>query len=915
MRRTGLSLAIAAVLAAGCASSPEKRTLAELRSLEPDVAEVPVSEGLEQAMQGYRRFLDETPETELTPEAMRRLADLQIEKQFGIRDGDGKIREMAAPERAAIDAAAGMAQRATPAMAAGGGLAESEQEFELRATAAMEFPSSAPAAPADPSAALEAIALYDRLLAEYPAYEHNDQVLYQKARAYDELGRTEEAMETMQRLIASNAHSVHYDEVQFRRGEYFFTRRRFREAESAYEPIIGLGADSSYYEFALYKLGWTLYKQEFYDEAQHRFMALLDYKVSTGYDFDARHEEDEERRVADTFRVISLGFSNLGGPDVVQEYFAENGRRGYEDRVYANLGEYYLAKLRYDDAAKTYKAFVALNPFHRASPHFSMRVVEIFTEGKFPKLVLVAKKEFAATYGLQAEYWRHFDVNQSPEVLSYLKSNLRDLASHHHALYQNTELVAEKPANYAEALRWYREFLASFPEDPDSPPINYQLADLLLENEAFGEAAGEYERTAYDYPVHDKSAAAGYAAIFAHRQNLKGAPEALQDTARAATVASSLRFADAFPAHEQAPAVLGAAANDLYGMKDFRPAIAAAQKLIERYPGSEPALRRSAFTVVAHSSLELGEYPQAEQAYGQVLALTPQDDKERQTLVDNLAASIYKQGEQANAAQDYRAAADNFLRVKQAAPTSQIRAAAEYDAAAALIRLQEWTAAAAVLEDIPQQLARSRAQSRGDQADCIRVPAERAAVPRRRRIRARRLGVGRPGTTGRGAAGRGRTLRTVRVERAGARRLHALRRAVPTADRHRHRDPLQDRGNAASGARRAALPRGAGADRAHRRGSRCRAHQPHADACGALCAGPFRASLRRVRGLRAATAVRSEPRGEKAAHGRLGGRLRAPDRLRNRRGHRCRDLLPRGDPHGFQPVADGFRAPARAAGR
>jgi tetratricopeptide (TPR) repeat protein len=133
-------------------------------------------------------------------------------------------------------------------------------------------------------------------------------------------------------------------------------------------------------------------------------------------------------------------------------------------------------------------------------------------------------------------------------------------------------------------------------------------------------------------------------------------------------------------------------------MRDFRPAIAAAQKLIDRYPGAELGIRRSAFTVVAHSSLELAEYPNAEQAYVQVLALTPPDDAGRQALVDNLAASIYKQGEQANAAQDYRAAADHFLRVKQAAPTSQIRAAAEYDAGAALIHLQDWVAAAGVLE-------------------------------------------------------------------------------------------------------------------------------------------------------------------------------------------------------------------------
>src|SRR5262249_54159239 len=51
-----------------------------------------------------------------------------------------------------------------------------------------------------------------------------------------------------------------------------------------------------------------------------------------------------------------------------------------------------------------------------------------------------------------------------------------------------------------------------------------------------------------------------------------------------------------------------------------------------------------------------------------------------------------------NEAQDYRAAADHFLRIRTAAPTSTIRSTAEYDAGAALIRLQDWKAAAGVLE-------------------------------------------------------------------------------------------------------------------------------------------------------------------------------------------------------------------------
>src|SRR5213078_1373038 len=205
-----------------------------------------------------------------------------------------------------------------------------------------------------------------------------------------------------------------------------------------------------------------------YDEALHKYMALLDYKVSSGYDFDQTHEEQDERRVADTYRVISLSFTNLG--------------------------EQYLEKLRYDDAAKTYKTFVALYPFHRAAPRFSMRVVATFTQGGFPQLVLESKREFASKYGLKAEYWRHFKPEESPEVLAYLKTNLKDLATHYHAQYQNGNEPNEKLTNYREARQWYGAYLESFPKEADSASVNYQLADLLLENKDFGEAAKQYER-------------------------------------------------------------------------------------------------------------------------------------------------------------------------------------------------------------------------------------------------------------------------------------------------------------------------------------------------------------------------------------------------------------------------------------
>ncbi len=697
-----LILAIAGAVLAACGTTSQHGTLAELEQVPADVDEVYLDDSLELAAQSYRRYLEETSESALTPEAMRRLADLQIEQAYGVL-GSGTPAEMAVPDSAAPSAETVAAARTASVREA----TESEQEFEQRATQRGELlsgttthdaqlPVTGDAVPAGPR---EAIKTYRKILETYPDYERNDQVLYQMSRAYDEIGQPDEAMVVLDQLIAKYPYSNYLDEVYFRRGEYYFVRKKFIDAENAYGAIIRMGDSSSYYELALYKQGWAFYKQYLYEEALHNYMALLDHRESIGYDFDRVDDENAEHRIADTFRVISLSFSNLGDPEVVDEYFSQRGHRSYADKIYGNLGEFYFSKLRYDDATSVYKSFIRLNPYHKVSPHFSMRVVEIFGDAGFPLLVVESKKEFATRYALNSEYWLHNDVEESPEVRGFLKTNLSDLANHYHALYQEGAVADEQPAMFAEAQRWYRQFLGSFPTDSESPQINYQLADLLLENEDFAAAASEYERTAYNYEPHEQSSAAGYAAIYAYREDLKVATGALQREVKQATVVSSLRFADTFPEHEQAAVVLGAAADDLYEMKDFPGAIAAAQTLIDRYPTSDGPLRRSAWAVIAHSSIDLAEYPAAEVAYLNVLGLTAGDDEERPAVIDGLAAAIYKQGEQASLLQDYNTAATHFLRIKDVAPTSDIRSVAEYDAAAALMKLEDWTRASGVLEE------------------------------------------------------------------------------------------------------------------------------------------------------------------------------------------------------------------------
>jgi tetratricopeptide (TPR) repeat protein len=695
--------AAAAALAACATVTTEDGTLAELQQVEANLEDIYLDDGLERAAQSYRRYLEETDKNDRTPEAMRRLADLQIEQSYGVL-GSGDIVEFSTPESASLpqasDSAVVVRTPGTPD--------ESDVEFEQRATQRESLLAQQSDADDEqlteggepiPAGPREAIETYRQILELYPNYERNDRVLYQMSRAYDEIGQPDEAMQIMNRFVAKYPYSKYADEVQFRRGEYYFVRRKWIDAEQAYSAVTGLGTTSSYYELALYKLGWSLYKQFLYEEALHRFMAMLDHQLTIGYDFNTLDEEDEGHRINDAFRVVSLSFSNLGGPDVVDDYFASFGQRSYADKVYRNLGEFYFAKLRYDDATSIYKSFIGLNPYHKASPQFSMRVVEIYADAGFPLLVVEAKKEFASQYALTSEYWNYHEVGDSNEVVEFLKTNLTDLAGHYHALYQEAALVDEQPEHFNEATRWYRQSIASFPVDADTPQVNYRLADLLLENEDFLVAAKEYEKTGYEYAGHEQASAAGYAAVFAYRQELNNATGARQREIKRETVTSSLKFADTFPDHEEASIVLGAAADDLYVMKDFPLAIESARKLIDRYPSADDALLRSAWAVVAHSSIDIAEYVDAELAYSNLLVLTPVDDESKDAVIDGLAASIYKQAEQANLVEDYRTAAGHFLRIKEVAPTSGIRSAAEYDAAAALMKLEDWTMAAAVLEE------------------------------------------------------------------------------------------------------------------------------------------------------------------------------------------------------------------------
>ncbi len=631
-------------LAAGAAKAPPPPTLKDLKRSAPEVrTEETVAPDPERAKQLYRDFLEiDGGDAALRTEAMRRLGDLQIESGDSAR-GEGS----------------------------------GQGEADTR----------------------EAIAIYTRLLEQEPGYPRGDIVLYQLARGWESLGEADKALGYLDTLVAKYPSSARIDEAQFRRGEILFSAKRYPEAQKAYQATIGYGAKSEFYEQGLYKLGWSLFKQSENQASFEPFARVLDLKLVDPSKPDAVIDAAELPRadrelVQDTFRVVSIAFSYEDGQESLDRFVSRRGKTPYAYLLYSELGDLYVSKERYTDAADTYRAFVERDPDHEQAPLLQMRAIEAYRKGGFAQLVLDGKKEFVEHYRLGSSFWAHRTPEEFPRVAKELKTNLTDLAQYYRAEAQRTKTKAD----FQQAARWYREFLQSFPDDPESAATNYLLAETLFESEDFRAAAVEYERTAYAYPFHAKSAEAGYAALVCYEREGKGMEGAAAAAWNRQRLESQQRFAVTFPEHPESARLLTRTAREYYDLKDLPKALEVAGLVLARQPPVDAGMQRTAWTVTGNAQFDTGRFPDAEGAYLQVQSLMPPGDADAPAINERLAASIYKQGDAKKAAGDPGGAVEDFLRVGRLAPASTIRETADFDAAMLLVSLKDWPRAIPVLE-------------------------------------------------------------------------------------------------------------------------------------------------------------------------------------------------------------------------
>src|SRR4051812_20076505 len=649
MKRPSKHWILLAALCAGLASAapPKKKekTIGEMAArpvvVQPDQK---VEASSERAMDNYRRFLElQKTDPQLRAEALRRLADLNMEA--------GENTRMAS-EASSIDAQGA-----------------------------------------------EAINLYTNLLKSYPDYPRNDQVLYQLARAYETTGQPEKALATLDDILRRYPKSPQMDEVQFRRGELLFSARQYRPAQDAYAFVVTKGDKSAFLTQSLYKHGWSLFKQGLNDDSLPSFAGVLDRTMLTKTTHKLVPLEKlprANRELADdTLRVMAVTFSyDEDSVAAIEKFTAAHNNPAYAPIIYSRLGDLYVEKERFQDAAAVYRAYATREPNSEFSPGLSQQAIEAYRKGGFTQLVLEGKREYVALYNYGTTFWQGRNKADYPNISKELKLNLKDVATYFHANAQKSKKADE----YLEAARWYRTYLESFPDDPESFGTNYLLSETLYAANDFRAASIEFEKTAYNYPRNPRSATAAYAALESYGKYEAALPAAEKAEAHKVAVDAGVKFGTSFPEHPDSAGVLTRAAEDIFATQDLQRAIEVSNLVLAHQPPADPAKRRIAYTIIGQSNFDLMNFAEAEKGYIAARDLLPPNDKMRTDLTERIASSVYRQAEAKQKGGDAAGAVEDFLRIAQVAGASKIASQAEYDAGAQLINLKEWPRAIQVLE-------------------------------------------------------------------------------------------------------------------------------------------------------------------------------------------------------------------------
>ncbi len=532
------------------------------------------------------------------------------------------------------------------------------------------------------------------LLKTYPNVRFKAKVLYSLALCYDKQEMGEEYIATLERLIAECPDDPLVPETHFRIGEYYFDRRQYEKSVAAYSKLLDYW-ESPYFDMALYKLAWSYFNLGDYPNAISSFVYLiddLDTVERSNPELMGRSKIDLRR---EAMQYIAVSFSEYGGPEKAREFFTDLGMRPWVGEVFLRLGKVYFARTEYGLAAKSYRMFSALFPEDPRAIDAAREVIRCQEAAGDVVNADRARADLLASFSPSTEWYRSLKQEAKEHADSVLVQTYL-------ALGNNLTVAARDTKDgelYQRAVRVYKEFLAYYPDKPESDRVRFLLGEVFFESGQYRQAAEAYKECfvlAADSQYTEK---AGWNRIFCWDKLAQKAPEFdstqvelfdfLGDSVVALTVPNSetgelllacVDFVKAFPHSPKWSTVMLKLSSTLFALERYEFAEKACEQLLDKEPPKE--VKAKTLALMGQCRYRVGDFESAEHWYEQLTAVFPDSQQLQDTAARMRASARYKRAVELKQTGDAEASARLFAAAAEISPDEQLAAVSLFEAGA-----------------------------------------------------------------------------------------------------------------------------------------------------------------------------------------------------------------------------------------
>jgi TolA-binding protein len=555
--------------------------------------------------------------------------------------------------------------------------------------------------PPTPAIALP-LSLYDRILDLHRDFDRYDLVLYMKAYALVEAGRTREALFAYKRIIDEFPDSRFVPDSHMAFAEWHFAGSNdYRAALDEYEEVLK-HPESELSDMALFKSAWCLWKLGRSTAAATRFREVLDLSGRL------RHVTGERRRrllelqdeaLEYLIQVFTEDESNTAAD--LHGFLSQIGGEKYATKVLRRLSRAFFDQSRYERAVQAYSMLLETEPDSPQAPEYQSQIAAAYAAVDDADDTIQALTQLAKTYK-PGSTWatRQADPEGAKRAGLMAERAVRMQAMRYHERGQKEK----QQKDFEHAAQLYEVHLAQFPDSVFNYEVNFYLGEILFHRlKRFDDAGRAYLRAARLKPAGEFTRDALYNAIVAFEtvrvaelDKCKPAKEGdpLPDQCKETETDHSFSEAIAlyiqlYPTDPEVPGILFRQGRMYFERGVYDPAIRQFGQLLDSYPKSEYAA--SAGELVLESFNRAHDYQNIE-TWARKLKNAPafQNPEAQHKLDVLILQSVFKLGETLAERKQYAEAAEAYLKAArefprdERAPKAYANAGQEYQLAGKL---------------------------------------------------------------------------------------------------------------------------------------------------------------------------------------------------------------------------------------